>query len=151
VCNNAPYLITLTKKCIIMPSVNVKLVKQQVNQEQKELLIQGLMDIIVNIMGRNPELTVITIDEVDQSNWFIGGKSIDKSKHDKVSFVEIRISKGTSNPDQMAEVIKAGKDLVSCVLGSNDITNYFIINELNPDGWGFDGIPMTIRNKMPQQ
>jgi 4-oxalocrotonate tautomerase len=46
-----------------MPYVNVKLVKQQVNQEQKDSLISGLMDIIVKIMGRNPNLTVITIDE----------------------------------------------------------------------------------------
>lgn len=66
------------------------------------------MDIIVNIMRRNPNTMVITLDEIDQSNWFIGGKSIDKSPHEKLSFIEIRISKGTSNPEEMAEVIKAG-------------------------------------------
>lgn len=131
-----------------MPYVNVKVVKQQVNQHQKELLISGIMDIIVNTMGRNPELTVITLDEVDQTNWFIGGKSLDIARHDACVCVEIRISKGTSNAEQMAEVIKTGKDLVNRVLGSCDETNYFIINELNPDSWGFDGISMTIRNKM---
>ena len=131
-----------------MPYVNVKLVKQQVNQEQKDQLISGLMDIIVNVMHRNPDLTVITLDELDQSNWFISGKSLEKSSHEMVSYVEIRISKGTSNPEQMAQVIKAGKELVNKVLGSCDKTNYFIINELNPDGWGFDGITMTVRNKM---
>jgi len=50
----------------------------------------------------------------------------------------------------MANVIKSGKELVKSVLGTNDMTNYFIINELNPDSWGFDGIPMTIRNAMEQ-
>jgi len=133
-----------------MPYVNVKFVKQQVNQEQKDSLITGLMDIIVKIMGRNPDLTVITIDEIDQSNWIIGGKPIDKSKQDKVCYIEIRISKGTSSAEQMADVIKKGKELVKSTLGSNDITNYLIINELNPDSWGFDGISMTIRNKMEQ-
>lgn len=131
-----------------MPFVNVKLVKQQVDQSQKDLLIGGLMDIIVNIMGRNPDTTVIAIDEIDQSNWFIGGKSMDKSIHDKVVSVEIRISKGTSNPEQMAEVIKEGKSVIHRALGSCDATNYFIITELNPDSWGFDGISMTIRNEM---
>jgi len=134
-----------------MPYVNVKIAKHQASQEQKDLLINGLMDIIVNIMGRNPDLTVITLDEIDQSNWFIGGKQIDKSTQDKVACVEIRISKGTSNPEQMTHVIQAGKDLVSRVLGSCDLTNYFIITELNPDSWGFDGISMTIRNKMEQK
>ena len=133
-----------------MPYVNVKFIKQQVNQEQNDLLITGLMDIIVKIMDRNPDLTVVTIDEIDQSNWIIGGKPIDKSKHDKVCYIEIRISKGTCSAEQMADVIKAGKDLVKHTLGSNDITNYFIINELNPDSWGFDGISMTNRNKMEQ-
>jgi 4-oxalocrotonate tautomerase len=133
-----------------MPYVNVKVVKQQVDQQQKELLVSGLLDIIVTIMGRDPDLTVITLDEIDESNWFIGKKSIKKSAHDKVVSVEIRISKGTSNPEQMAAVIKAGKEMVTRVLGSCDKTNYFIIYELNPDAWGFDGISMTIRNRMEQ-
>jgi 4-oxalocrotonate tautomerase len=131
-----------------MPYINVKFIKQQVNQQQKDALIAGLMDIIVKIMDRNPDLTVVTIDEIDQSNWIIGGKAIDVSMHDKVCYIEIKIPKGTSSTEQMAEVIKAGKELVKRTLGSNDITNYVVINELNPDGWGFDGISMTIRNKM---
>lgn len=134
-----------------MPSVNVKLVKQQVDQSQKESLINGLMDIIVNMMGRNPNTTVIMVDEVDHSNWFIGGKSIDRSSHSKVSYIEIKISKGTSNAEEMAKVIEAGKDLVRQTLGSCDETNYFVVNELNPDSWGFGGISMTIRNEMEKQ
>jgi 4-oxalocrotonate tautomerase len=131
-----------------MPYVNVKVVKQQVNQEQKSSLINGMMDIIVNIMGRNPELTVITLDEIEQSNWFIGTHSIDKPVRDKVAYIEIKISKGTSTPEQMSKVIKAGKELITQVLGSCDLTNYVVINELNPDSWGFDGISMTVRNQI---
>jgi len=133
-----------------MPYVNVKVVKQQVNQAQKDALIAGLMDIIVKIMGRNPDLTVVTVDEIDQSNWMIGGKPVDLSRNDKVCYIGICISKGTSSAEQMAEVIRTGKELVKLTLGSNDMTNYFIIYELNPDSWGFDGITMTIRNQMEQ-
>ena len=131
-----------------MPYINVKLVKQQVTNESKQLLIDGIIDIIEKIMGRNRNLTVITLDEIDAANWFIGGQPISKTgkTHGNVISVEIKISKGTSNPDQMLEVIKAGRALVNKVLGSSDMTNYFIINELNPDGWGFDGISMTERN-----
>lgn len=131
-----------------MPFVNVKLVKQQISNESKQLLIDGIMDIIVNIMGRNKELTVITLDEIDSSNWFIGGQPISKTgaNHGKLIAVEIKISKGTSSSDQMLEVIQAGRALVNRILGTSDITNYFIINELNPDSWGFDGISMTERN-----
>jgi 4-oxalocrotonate tautomerase len=131
-----------------MPFVNIKLVKQQITNESKQLLIDGLMDIIVKIMCRNKDLTVITLDELDSSNWYIGGNPISNTglQHGNLIYVEIKISKGTSNPDQMLEVIKAGKALVNRVLGTCDLTNYFVINELNPDGWGFDGISMTERN-----
>jgi 4-oxalocrotonate tautomerase len=133
-----------------MPYVNIKVVKQQVDLVQKNSLIAGLMDILVKIMDRDPDLTVITIDEIDQSNWIIAGKPIDSFKHNKVCCIEIKISKGTSSSEQITDVIKAGKELIMAALGSNDITNYFIINELNPDSWGFDGISMTIRNQIEQ-
>ena len=136
-----------------MPYVNVKVVKQQVSAETKQLLIDGIMDIIVTIMGRNKDLTVITFDEVDAANWFIGGQPISKTNasHGKLIYVEIKISKGTINPDQMLEVIKAGRALIDRVIGPSDITNYFVINELNPDSWGFDGISMTERNLLEQK
>jgi 4-oxalocrotonate tautomerase len=136
-----------------MPYVNLKLVKEQVNQEQKKELVDGLMEIIVNIMHRNRDLTVITVDELDCTNWIIGGESLEKTynKHGKVACVTINISKGTSNSEEMAKVIEAGKELINRVLGSNDLTNYFIIRELNPDSWGFDGISMTVRNKQEQE
>jgi 4-oxalocrotonate tautomerase len=135
-----------------MPYVNVKIVKQQVTPNQKDLLINGLMDIIVKIMDRDPELTVITLDEIDQRNWFIGGEPLSKNQDVRgmVCYIEINISQGTSKPSQMAEVIKAGKELAGRVLGSNDLTNYIVIHEHNPDSWGFDGISMTVRTKMEQ-
>lgn len=136
-----------------MPFVNVKLVKQQISNESRQLLIDGIMDIIVNIMGRDRNFTVITLDELDSSDWFIGGQPISKTgpSHGNLIYVEIKISRGTSNPDQMLEVIKAGRALVNRVLGNSDITNYFVINELNPDSWGFDGLSMTERNILEQK
>jgi 4-oxalocrotonate tautomerase len=135
-----------------MPYVNIKAVKQQINAESKQLLVDGVMNIIVKIMGRNKDLTVITFDEVESSNWYIGGQPMSTTgkQHGKLICVEIKISRGTSNPQQMLDVIKAGRDLVEHVLGTGDITNYFIINELNPDSWGFDGISMTERNRLEQ-
>ena len=62
--------------------------------------------------------------------------------------VNIKVSKGTTNSDEMARMMKATKDLLVGVLGNSDETNYFIIDELNSDGWGFDGLSMTDRGKM---
>lgn len=131
-----------------MPFVNLKLVKGQTTLEQRENIITGLTDLIVNIMGRERDLTVITMDELNANQWAIGGKTVDQfGSNRKVSFVNIKISKGTSNPEEMARMMKQTKELMVDILGNSEETNYFVIEELNPDAWGFGGIPMTTRNR----
>lgn len=133
-----------------MPYVNVKLVKDQVSAEQKKELVKGLTDLIVRLMNRDRMLTVITIDELDKEHWGIGGETLSQSESENkiVSFINIKVSKGTTNPDEMSKMMKASKELSIKVLGNNEEANYFIIDELNPDGWGFDGMSMTERNKL---
>jgi 4-oxalocrotonate tautomerase len=133
-----------------MPYINLKILKEQVSEEIKQQLVDGLIEIVTVIMHRNKDLTVITVDEMEAKNWFIGNEPMTRNKgnHGNVCFVSIKISKGTSNPKEMSDVITSGKSLINKVLGNNELTNYFIIEELNPDGWGFDGISMTVRNQM---
>jgi 4-oxalocrotonate tautomerase len=134
----------------IMPFVNLKLVKNQVSQEQKSKIIEGVTDLIVNIMGRERSLTVITIDELDKDNWAIGGKSLNDPENENkiVSFVNIKVSKETTNSEEISKMMMATKELMIKILGNSDETNYFIIDELNPTAWGFDGISMTERAKL---
>jgi 4-oxalocrotonate tautomerase len=130
-----------------MPFVNLKLVKGQTTPDQRQKMIEGLTDLIVNLMGRARDFTVITVDELDKNQWVIGGKTLEQLNNErKVSFVNIKISKGTSNPEEMAKMMKEVKSLMVHILGNSDETNYFIIDELNADSWGFDGIPMAVRN-----
>jgi len=133
-----------------MPYVNLKVIRNQVSLDKKKELIKGITDLIVDIMGRERSLTVVTVDELDQSQWSIGGVTLDEQTSSKeiVAFVNIKVSKGTTNPDEMNRMMTATKELIVKILGSSATANYFIIDELNPDAWGFDGISMTERNKM---
>ena len=133
-----------------MPFVNLKLVKNQVSQEQKSKIIEGITDLIVNIMGRERSFTVITIDELEKDDWAIGGKSLNDSQNENriVSFVNIKVSKGTTNPSEISKMMTSVKELMINILGNSDETNYFIIDELNPAAWGFDGLSMTERAKL---
>lgn len=132
-----------------MPYVEVKLVKGQITPEERQQLIEGLTDLIGTVMGRKREFTVITVHELEPDQWAIGGRTLAQrgSEAGKVSFVNMKISKGTSNPEEMAAMIRAVRDFIAGVLGNVETANYFIIDELNPDAWGFDGISMTVRNK----
>ena len=44
--------------------------------EQKAELIAGVTDLLARVLNKNPETTVVVIDEVDMDNWGIGGKSV---------------------------------------------------------------------------
>lgn len=60
-----------------MPYVNIKITKEgNVTAEQKAQLIKGATQLLVDVLGKNPATTVVTIDEVDMDNWGIGGESI---------------------------------------------------------------------------
>lgn len=61
-----------------MPYVNIKVTggREAPSAEQKAELIAGVTDLLARILNKNPETTVVVIDEVEMDNWGIGGKSV---------------------------------------------------------------------------
>ncbi|HDQ40981.1 MAG TPA: 4-oxalocrotonate tautomerase family protein [Desulfonatronum sp.] len=59
-----------------MPFVNIKITREGATPEQKARLIQGVTDLLTDILGKNPQTTVVVIDEVDTDNWGIGGETV---------------------------------------------------------------------------
>ena len=58
-----------------MPYVNVKLTSGA-SREQKEELIEGITDLLVRILGKNPATTHVVIEELAPECWGIRGKSV---------------------------------------------------------------------------
>ncbi|NWJ41061.1 MAG: 4-oxalocrotonate tautomerase family protein [Geothrix sp.] len=59
-----------------MPFVNIKITRDGATAEQKAQLIQGATQLLVDILNKNPQTTVVVIDEVDTDNWGIGGETV---------------------------------------------------------------------------
>jgi len=59
-----------------MPYVNIKITNENVTPEKKAELIKGTTELLKNLLGKNPETTVVVIDEVETDNWGIGGESV---------------------------------------------------------------------------
>jgi 4-oxalocrotonate tautomerase len=55
-----------------MPYVNIKVTDEGVTKEQKQELIKGATQLLVDVLGKNPSTTVVVIDEVNTDNWGIG-------------------------------------------------------------------------------
>jgi len=59
-----------------MPYVNVKITREGATPERKAELIRRVTQALVDVLGKNPETTVVVIEEVDTDNWGIGGVSV---------------------------------------------------------------------------
>ena len=59
-----------------MPFVNIRITRDGATAEQKAALIQGATQLLVNVLNKNPQTTVVVIEEVDTDNWGIGGESV---------------------------------------------------------------------------
>ena len=59
-----------------MPFVNIKITKEGATPEQKQDLIQGVTQLLSDVLGKTPKTTVVVIEEVDTDNWGIDGQSV---------------------------------------------------------------------------
>jgi 4-oxalocrotonate tautomerase len=60
----------------LMPFVNIKITKEGATAEQKARVIWGVTDLLVEVLGKNPQTTMVLIEEVDTDNWGLGGESV---------------------------------------------------------------------------
>jgi 4-oxalocrotonate tautomerase len=60
----------------MMPYVNIKITNENVTPEKKAQLIKGVTQLLVDVLDKNPNTTVVVIDEVETDNWGIGGETI---------------------------------------------------------------------------
>jgi len=59
-----------------MPYVNVKITREGATADQKAEVIRRMTQVLVDVLGKNPETTVVVIEEVDTDNWGIGGTTV---------------------------------------------------------------------------
>ena len=68
-----------------MPYVNIKVTggREATTAEQKAELIQGVTELLSKVLNKNPETTIVIIDEVEMDNWGIGGKTVTERRQVK--------------------------------------------------------------------
>jgi 4-oxalocrotonate tautomerase len=58
-----------------MPFVNVKITAGATRQ-QKEELIEGITELLVRVLEKNPATTHVVIEEISPENWGISGRTV---------------------------------------------------------------------------
>ena len=59
-----------------MPYVNIKVTREGVTTEQKEMLIRETTVMLERVLNKDPQTTHVVIDEIDTDNWGFGGESM---------------------------------------------------------------------------
>jgi 4-oxalocrotonate tautomerase len=55
-----------------MPYINVKITDEGVTNEQKQSIIAGCTQLMVDVLDKKPATTFVVIEEVSTDNWGIG-------------------------------------------------------------------------------
>ncbi len=59
-----------------MPFIHLQITRDGVTREQKAQVIAEFTETLERVLGKDPVLTHIVIDEVDTDNWGVAGESI---------------------------------------------------------------------------
>ncbi|MFY9941917.1 MAG: 4-oxalocrotonate tautomerase family protein [Desulfobacterales bacterium] len=63
-----------------MPFVNIKITNEGVTPEKKAQLIAGATRLLQEVLGKNPQTTVVVIEEVATDSWGIGGETVSERR-----------------------------------------------------------------------
>lgn len=65
-----------------MPYINVKITDEGVTREQKQAIIKGCTQIMVDVLNKDPQVTFVVIDEVKLDDWGIGFDQVSKLREE---------------------------------------------------------------------
>ena len=66
-----------------MPSINIKITEEQVTKVEKQRLIAGVTQLMVDVLKKNPETTHVVIEEIPVDNWGVRGLQYSDLKNQK--------------------------------------------------------------------
>ena len=57
-----------------MPYVNIRITDEQVTKDEKRQLIEGVTQLLAEVLNKKPKTTYVVIDEIPIENWGANGK-----------------------------------------------------------------------------
>lgn len=59
-----------------MPYISIKITREGATTEQKRQLIEGATQLVVDVLGKNPQHTFVVIEEIDTDSWGLAGETV---------------------------------------------------------------------------
>lgn len=121
-----------------MPYINVKL-NVKPSDELRKKIVDRVLENTTNILNKKADVTSVLVEFVSPNTWSVGGK------HVPTFYLDIKITKGTNTKEQKANYIKKCYSDFAEILGEITPASYCVIDEVNADSWGFEGVTQEYR------
>ena len=126
-----------------MPYINIRLGKNLEN-EQRRKLYEETTTLMNTVMGKNPEVTVVNIQESDPQQWSVNANSL-TANDPTGAYVDIKVTDQTNTQEEKAEMIAKTVKMLQDVVGIIQEACYVIIDDISADSWGYNGKTQAAR------
>ena len=126
-----------------MPTLHLKVSPLQ-NPPRYRALAEELTKLTATLLGKNAQLTAVTIADLPAAQWFIGGREVGAP----TAFLEVSVTAGTNTPEEKAAFIAAAyRELGRQLAPGGELApaSYVVVRELPASDWGYDGITQAAR------
>ncbi|MES2975718.1 MAG: tautomerase family protein [Pseudomonadota bacterium] len=126
-----------------MPTLQLKIAGLQ-NPRRYQALAGALTRLTAQHLGKRPEVTAVTIEDLPAARWYIGGEAVQRS----AALLEISITQGTNTPQEKAAFIEAAFAELQRQLGDGqplEPASYVVVHEVPATDWGYAGITQKAR------
>lgn len=59
-----------------MPFITIDVLREDISREKKQELIQKVSEVITTVLNKDPHLTHIMINEIENGNWGYAGEQV---------------------------------------------------------------------------
>lgn len=128
-----------------MPYLNVRLGGEPLDEPAKQALLLRLTDLMETVMGKDREVTVVSLDEAPDRRWATGGRALAPAA--RMAQVDVKITRGTNDADDKQRLIGNVTAAVMEIAGDSVGPIYVVIDEVPADAWGYDGLSQAERKR----
>lgn len=121
-----------------MPYINVKLNTKE-SDEVREKITDIVLENTTTILNKKADVTSVLVEFMPQNTWSVGGKTC------VTFYLDIKITKGTNTKEQKANYIKKCYNDFQELLEEITPASYIVIDEVDADSWGFEGLTQEYR------
>ena len=130
-----------------MPFVHIQVAGAGIGAREKQTLQKQATGFMVDIMRKRPEVTAVLVDVAEPGSWTVGGEPVPVAAH-----LDVKVTRGTNTHEEKARFVAAVAAMFREVLGPDlPIATYVVVDEIEADAWGYDGVTQEERRLLRAQ